>query len=184
MKTISGIGKLSPEKLFGPYKSVDEMCTSMENNETKWDKFTKIFYWPIYRFVNSFNWKYVKGIRRFIQRGYRGWCNADTWSFDAYLANVILDGLKYLKIHKHGYPSTCKNEKEWDRIMDKMIYTFDIEKGVCDSDIYIPNNAKEYIRLKKTFKNMPTIKLLTGSEHKKYEEGWKLFRKYFNALWD
>lgn len=190
--TLAGLEKLNPEYMYknkdkdktkGPFKSVDEMIETFRENETKWDRFMQATWWPFYRFCADFKWKYIRGIKRFCQRGYRGYANADTWSFDGYLADVIINGLSYFRDNLHGFPADFKDEKEWIAVIDKIIYTFKLEREVIDNDVVIPKNLKEYLKYKKTFDGT-CIKVLTAVEHKKYEEGWKLFKKYFRGLWD
>jgi hypothetical protein len=45
-------------------------------------------------------------IRRFIQRGRRGWSEMDAWSLDLYLARVMSESIGYLAENGHTYPGT------------------------------------------------------------------------------
>ena len=82
----------------------------------------------------------------------------DTHSMDHTLANIVLPMLKQFKEGNHGYPHGL-TEKKWDNILDKMIYSF--EKKLSE-DAYDLNDK----------------------EQKKMQEGFVLFGKYYQNLWD
>jgi len=120
-------------------------------------------------------------------RGKRGWGNSDTWSLDWYLSNVIKETVSHLKDNTHGYPCDLKNPKQWGNILKKIIWTFDIAKEMSDNFIYVPTknwSRKKYNTTKEQFKNDKYTHIMTKKECLKYEEGWMLFQKYFNNLWD
>ena len=91
--------------------------------------------------------------------------NYDTWNMDHTLALIILPMLKQLKETKHGYPSHL-NEKEWDSILDEMIYAFD-----CKA-----NQDEPYIRIQDIKK--------AEIEQERISNGFHLFGKYYENLWD
>lgn len=168
---------------FTKFNSMEDFKESLHKDDTWFDKFMLATWWPFYRFCADFKWKYIKGIKRFIQRGYRGYADSDTWSLDSYLSGIIISGVKTLKKNKMGHPAELKNMKEWHTILDKIIYTFEIEKDAANSDVFIPANLKEFLKVKKSLAGT-NIKVLTGSECRKYEQGWELFRKFYRGLWD
>jgi hypothetical protein len=114
--------------------------------------------------------------------------NYDTWSMDHTLSYIILPMLKQLKDTKHGAPfvddkdvpkelrSTSAPAKEnswdidgnhfkrWDWVLDQMIWSF--EQKVSDEDPKL-DDVREY---KKHYKRM--------------QNGFKLFGKYYQNLWD
>ncbi len=193
MKTTKEIKVDLPKKVddgfvFTKYTNFEEWKKELHKDDTWLDKLMYATWWPFYRFCADLNWKYIKGVKRFIQRGYRGYADSDLWSLDSYLARTILSALIKFKGDLHGHPCTVKSEQEWLDIVNNMIYTFDIEKGAIDDEVSIPENYKEYVKMKKfaaeMAKNDWHIKVLTAAEHKKYLEGWKLFQKYFRGLWD
>jgi hypothetical protein len=47
----------------------------------------------------------------FYQRLTRGWCDADVWNFDGYLARVIAGGCRRLRDTTYGYPMEVYNRK-------------------------------------------------------------------------
>lgn len=118
----------------------------------------------------------------------------DTWSMDRTLAPIILEMLKQLKKTKHGSPGDMPefdmvsssmwwnrqmtfdfyaedDDKAWDaghkrfdEIMDKMIWSF--EK-------YSDPNAENNLRDDEYYEY-----------HKRLQEGFELFGKYYTGLWD
>lgn len=66
---------------------------------------------PKYRLFCSYWWKhvlnpmtYLKFVKHFCQRGYRGYADCDYWDAGSYLEVVIQGVLKDLKEKTHGYP--------------------------------------------------------------------------------
>ena len=116
----------------------------------------------------------------------------DTWSMDHTLAPIILPMLIQLKETKHGAPNVDWEDvprelrpggeelraynrdgttdenffKRWDWVMDEMIYAFDC-KANKDDVIMRFDNRKEIER-----------------EQKRISNGFRLFGKYYEALWD
>ena len=117
-------------------------------------------YYTLYRFVANIPY-YLRHVKWSYQRVRYGFSDKDLWSFDHYLSNVIVRGLTRLKSLQHGYPTSCKSECEWYDIMEDIIYTFEINKQIVDN-LDIPSDI----------------------DKERYERGWKLFREYYNNLWD
>lgn len=114
----------------------------------------------------------------------------DTWSMDHTLAYIILPMLKQLKESKHGAPYTDdkdvpkelrstsaprkKNDwdiddnhfKRWDWVLDQMIWSFE-QKLSDDEPDYTAMSKAEYTKYSKRLGN-----------------GFKLFGKYYQNLWD
>jgi hypothetical protein len=158
---------------WGPYQFADLLQKVGVSEDTCY----KIGEWLSNTFVNNLcEWIHSKRKRKkSIQID--KW---DTWSMDHTLAMIILPMLKQLKATQHGIPGNLVKYdsnsvqssfefykegddaafnsavEEWDKIMDKMIWSF--EKIVKDDDKFI-NDAK-------------------------IQEGLDLFGKYYRALWD
>lgn len=118
----------------------------------------------------SFPWNFwyffidlPKQIKWFFQRGWRGWADADIWSFDWYLSRVITSGLKHFKKNLHGHPPDITSE-EWEKILQKIIDGF-----------------QAWIEVQE-FDSLDTIKL--DKLVRKASTGRKLFSKWFGNLWD
>ena len=103
----------------------------------------------------------------------------DTWSLDHTLALVILHALKKFKEDNTGFPcgirpdpngetetgkpcGNCGCEKEWDIILDKMIWSFE-QIANDEAEYHNPDEYKRYIQ--------------------RVQEGTELFGKYFQTLW-
>jgi len=93
------------------------------------------------------------------KRTYHNFKNEELWSLDITIAKFILPRLKRFKKATRGHPSDL-TEKQWDSILDKMIFSFD----------FIANERKMF-----------------GEDNdnnwKKVDGGLTLFAKWFNGLW-
>ena len=119
----------------------------------------------------------------------------DTWSMDHTLAPIILPMLKQLKETKHGAPYVDnadvpkelratkkqieaygkkgdvdpKHFDRWDWILDEMIYAFD-----CKA-----NKDEVYMRF-----DTKTERDAMYKEQDRISNGFRLFGKYYESLWD
>ncbi|MFY8263038.1 hypothetical protein ACOT7R_09080 [Clostridium perfringens] len=90
----------------------------------------------------------------------------ELWSLDVTLAKYILPRLqKYRNMERMGYPIGLSDGKEWNEILDKMIYAFEYVVKRDESVVYTDYDEE----MKK---------------REKYKEGICLFAKYFMELWD
>ena len=80
----------------------------------------------------------------------------DTWSMDSTLAHIVLPMLQQLKKTQHGHPASM-SEEEWDNILDEMIFAFEN-------------------KLKDSF--------LPDADSERMTNGFRLFGKYYENLWD
>jgi hypothetical protein len=117
----------------------------------------------------------------------------DTWSMDHTLAPIILPMLKQLKETKHGAPMVdmkdvpkelhgkklTKKQKEngevddkhferWDWVLDEMIYAFDCKSN--KDDVYMRFDIDDREDMK--------------AEQERISNGFRLFGKYYESLWD
>lgn len=137
----------------------------------------------------------------------------DTWSFDHTLADIILPGLKQLRDTKHGAPFTededvpeylrshmaQPKENEWDTdslhfmrwdwILDEMIWAFEqkvdddaeskfFDHSECGPSEDFLKNPSEHLSRSKYDKDGHTAWL------KRKANGFRLFGKYYENLWD
>lgn len=138
-------------------------------------------------------------IKKFIQRGRHGISEEDMWSLDYYLADVIIKGVKYLRKRSHGYPvelidtenekSTEDDErhhKEWLNILSEIEWTFETAKKIVDSEVtYIKlTDYEEMIDKYKALTEKYDGRVLTVEEIKRFNRGFRLFKKHFFSLWD
>jgi len=118
----------------------------------------------------------------------------DTWNMDYTLAKIVLPMLKQLKATKHGSPNVDNEDvpinlrapeedvlkyktlgetdpdffKRWDWVMDEMIYAFDCK--VNKEEVYVRFDIKDRIAMEK--------------EQERISNGFRLFGKYYENLWD
>ena len=119
----------------------------------------------------------------------------DTWSMDHTLAHIILPMLKQLKESNHGSPPVDMTDvpehlrindvestaywdsgeidekffERWDWVLDEMIYAFDSKV----------NKDEVYMRF-----DIATQRHEMEAEQSRISNGFRLFGKYYEALWD
>jgi hypothetical protein len=136
--------------------------------------------------------------------------NYDTWSMDHTLAPIILPMLVQLKETKHGSPWTDDEDvpeelrstsappkendydtddnhhKRWDWVLDEMIWAFEQKaRDDWEGDYYKyeddPTNTEGLgLGLKLVWEDPEGRK----AHQKRMSNGFKLFGKYYEALWD
>ena len=79
----------------------------------------------------------------------RGWSDKETWSLDVEFCKWILPRLKRFKKLSISYPSTLRNEKNWDKRLDEMIEGFSLYVKYQESCESIPESDKK--KIKKAF---------------------------------
>ena len=92
----------------------------------------------------------------------------DTWSMDQTLAPIILPMLVQLKATQHGHPANL-TEKEWDDILDEMIWAFEQK---CRDDWMRDYDYNKWDSDGAT------------AHQKRMTNGFKLFGKYYENLWN
>ena len=112
----------------------------------------------------------------------------DTWSMDHTLAPIILPMLIQLKETKHGAPyvdlDDCPKDLQpkeqdehgtddthfarWDWVLDEMIYAFDCKAN--KDEVYMRFDIKDRDAMNK--------------EQERISNGFRLFGKYYENLWD
>jgi len=148
-------------------------------NYCKW-----LLRYGIWNWLTDLKWR----VPNYFQRGWRGWGNADTWEFDAYLSKIIYQGLVHLNKHKPGYPITLvpeneeepdyeANEKKWQEIMNKMISAFKLASEIGTGE-------REFYLSKLNEKHQKELNCLTKEEDDAMNEGFRLFTEHFFNLWD
>ena len=118
----------------------------------------------------------------------------DIWSMDHTLAPIILPMLKQLKATKHGAPAVDLEDvpeelrptnteewqklykeggetddkffKRWDWVLDEMIYAFDCKAN--KDDVYMRFDDRDEMQ----------------KEQDRISNGFRLFGKYYESLWD
>ena len=156
---------------------------------------------------NVFNWLWYDRRTQKVKVRIDRW---DTWSMDHTLAPIILPMLKQLKETKHGAPWVAvadvpkelrptKKEvleyskdgstddkffKRWDWILDEMIWAFEQKnRDHWQDDYYGP-----YIESEDKRELFGRFEWIDDEGRQKHQErmtnGFKLFGKYYENLWD
>ena len=107
----------------------------------------------------------------------------DTWSMDSTLAMIIHPMLVQLKETTHGYPSELTEER-WNEILDEMIWAFEQKnRDHWEDDYYGP-----YIESEDKRELFGRFEWIDDEGRQKHQErmtnGFKLFGKYYENLWD
>ena len=115
----------------------------------------------------------------------------DTWNMDTTLAHIILPMLKQLKATKHGYPSQL-TEAEWNDILDKMIFSFNSKLHDWEDqfhsgehDIAWVDNGDGTCTMERGPNDTHKIDVEGMKAYQeRINEGFALFGKYYENLWD
>jgi len=140
---------------------------------------------------NVFNWIWFDRRTQKVKVRIDPW---DTWSMDHTLAPIILPMLVQLKAEKHGAPFVDnedvpkelratkkqieaygkkgevdpKHFDRWDWVLDEMIYAFDCKAN--KDDVYMRFDIEDRDNMKQ--------------EQERISNGFRLFGKYYENLWD
>jgi len=108
-------------------------------------------------------------IRRFWERGRKGYCYEDIWSFDYWLSGTIARGLKEFKSGCHSYPNDLDDWDKWMARLDEMIDCFEEQTRNIEN--------REGVDAEKWHKRREYQK-------QKLHRGLELLEKYYYDLWD
>jgi hypothetical protein len=135
----------------------------------------------------------------------------DTWSMDNTLSLIILPMLKQLKATKHGAPSVddedvpsplrstapgardrCENDWDtdehffarWDYILDEMIWAFEQQRDDADAEFYDHGEDVAGEDLMARIGRMKVDDAGLKAWQARKVNGYRLFGKYYEALWD
>ncbi|NDH59092.1 MAG: hypothetical protein EBX60_12780, partial [Betaproteobacteria bacterium] len=132
----------------------------------------------------------------------------DTWSMDHTLAHIILPMLKQLNATKHGAPQVDDSDvpdelkstnaepkqdeydvdgnhfKRWDWILGEMIWTFEQQVKDDDTDEFYIHPTERFSSLQKMIENIKVDREGLDKHQARKANGFRLFGKYYQALWD
>jgi len=117
------------------------------------------------RVYDVFNWIWFDRRTQKIKVRIDKW---DTWSMDHTLAHIVLPMLVQLKATQHGHPADL-TEQEWDEILDEMIWAFEQK---CRDDWMEDYDYNKW--------DSEGVK----AHQERMTNGFNLFGKYFESLWD
>jgi len=168
------------------FRSISEMIKDIEDFEKEHPFVSKIE--NIYFYINRgiTNILYIpKKIKWYLQRAKRGYADCDLWEFGVYISHLIKNALEDFRKNLTGNPTNL-TYKEWLKILDNIIYSFDIAQKTLNDEVIMPSlkDLKKHPKKWKKYAKDLNAKLLTEKEIKKYERGMKLFIQYLFDLWD
>ena len=132
----------------------------------------------------------------------------DTWSMDYTLSKIVLPMLKQLKETKHGSPNTddedvpehlrsinSKKESEydtdenhfarWDWILDEMIWAFEQNVDHNSEDQFFDHSAvDEKAGISEQISKIKIDRVGLDAHTERKANGYRLFGKYYQGLWD
>ena len=132
----------------------------------------------------------------------------DTWGMDNTLAHIVLPMLKQLKATKHGSPHTddfdtpqhlwSTNAKpktnewdtdefwhqRWDYIIGEMIWAFEQELDEHAEDKFYEHCTNKELSLEQQIENIKVDEQGLNQHNHRKQNGFRLFGKYYQALWD
>jgi hypothetical protein len=133
----------------------------------------------------------------------------DTWSMDHTLAHIILPMLKQLQKDKNGAPftedkdvpkelrSTSAKPKEnqwdtdefhfqrWDYILNEMIWAFEQKlKDDDESQFYDHTECRDIKNFNESLEKLKVDRKGLKAHQDRKENGFRLFGKYYQNLWD
>jgi len=161
---------------------------------TKQTRFERSLEWledRVQDFYNVFNWIWFDRRTQRVKVRIDRW---DTWSMDHTLAHIVMPMLIQLKATKHGAPNVDPKDvpiplrpkkqdvlkykeigetdekffERWDWVLDEMIYAFDCKAN--KDDVFMRFEIEEREAMKQ--------------EQERISNGFRLFGKYYEGLWD
>ena len=175
--------------------------------QTRFQRSLELFEDAVQSVYNVFNWIWFDRRKQKVKIRID---RQDTWSMDHTLAPIILPMLKQLKETKHGAPNvdpkdvpkelrpTTKWKKayegdgttdpkffeRWDWVLDEMIWAFEQK---CRDD-WMEDYYGPYIESKDKRELFGRFEWIDDEGRQKHQErmsnGFRLFGKYYEALWD
>lgn len=105
----------------------------------------------------------------------------ELYDLDVTIAQFILPRLMVFKKHCERTPRVNMSQKEWDGILDKMIYAF--ERIALQTEEDTPE-YKAYIKaIWNNEEDLADLKRAAKASLKPISEGLSLYHKYYRNLW-
>ena len=114
-----------------------------------------------------------RAIRRFIERGRKGYCSEDLWNFDYFLSDFLKRALIDFRKNVHSYPSSDVTWEEWLAIIDEMIDCFAEQNRSIDNVVDELGNLNRDLHIKRF-----------NHKKAKLNRGLELLEKYYYDLWN
>ena len=114
--------------------------------------------------------KIIRWLKRFWERGTKGYCYEDLWEFDHFLSRFLVRALREFKANCHTYPNDIGDWETWQKTLDEMIECFDEQARNIDNLLGVD-------RIELWNKKLEERKA-------KIHRGFELLGKYYHDLWD
>lgn len=141
-----------------------------------------------------FGWgSFYRCIKATIHWLFKGYTQEELWNLDKYFLDVIILKLKHFqKIEKCGHPNDFASIKDWEKMVDDIINSFEkmkycyYEDMIPNLELYTEKNEFNFTVVKfKRQKNHEKIRdLAYRAQYENNEKALFLFTKYFNHFWD
>lgn len=106
----------------------------------------------------------------------------DTWNMDQTLALIIHPMLVQLKKTTHGYPSNLTEER-WNKLLDEMIWAFEQKMDEDWHDQYygpLVDNPDSFMGQDFEWVDLDGLQ----KHQERMTQGFRLFGRYYENLWD
>ncbi len=111
----------------------------------------------------------------------------DTWSMDCTLAEIVVPMLIQLRDTTHGYPFDLMHDENIPKDYDNEYDDYDDGKGFERWKVILDKMIFSFTEAKDEYKTPLNQKMSVEAYdifHKKVQEGFDLFGKYYMNLWD
>lgn len=129
-------------------------------------------------------------LRNIYERIRYGFPLHQSWDFKTWHAEIVVPRLKYLRLGLMGHPCDITFE-EWQSILDKMIWSFEHlndDVPIKYSEDYDHRYQVTYENGYKTYTSLNKTGTIDTSErdahYDKLQDGFNLFGKHYQSLWD
>lgn len=142
--------------------SFSEFKKELNSYQPKW--WESYLFWPTERWYQDIKYLFKTKVPCYFQRARYGYSDEDVWSLDSYLCSVISGSVGKLRKHICGYPTEKgMTFKKWGKILKQIEDGF--KEGDQVGDYTLP----------------PTVQ---KKAERRFQNGAKLFIRYFFSLWN
>lgn len=106
---------------------------------------------------------YYRQVKWFIQRGKRGYSDADSWDLAYYIADWMPAAIRRMQEYRNSHPANVDSIEEWKAILEEIAVGFDIADCIGKHDYELEEYDNMYAQFLKSM---------------------DLFVKYYFDLWD
>ena len=188
---------------ISPYTICEKVCFWREiDYDEPWVNRTNKVLYPLMDFVNKV-WSFFDRKINYVKID--RW---DTWSMDYTLAHMIVPMLKQLRDTKHGHPLVADEdvpeymrthmatttdfewspddlaEMRWDWILNEMIWAFECKLKDDDESEYYDRSECEGLSFEDSIGKLKVDREGLQKHWDRKRNGYRLFGKYYEALWD